>query len=155
MVTFMACCSWRVGAIQEVSFGGNNTQELLNRLLTLLDAPQIVFYDGSYDSTSTQRDVFRLSQPEVSWRHFCPKDCIVVIGQPKRDYPIGEYCVTKNVNNPDLAPGAYTRLIRWSEGNIELHDGHSGSPVLYLADSVAVIRLNCPTSPLTAEHTTL
>jgi hypothetical protein len=51
--------------------------------------------------------------------------------------------MTRNANNPDLAPGPYMRVIDTGEivipRSIEVHDGHNGGPVIYFPSAVVVM----------------
>jgi hypothetical protein len=104
----------------------------LNRVFLGEDLPQIVIYDEGYlDDTST----FQL---------FIPDGYVVVIGTRPGNQPIGEYLMTRNVNNSGEAPGAYTKVVDKMDDvprEIKVHDGHNGGPVLYYPGAVVVMRV--------------
>lgn len=107
----------------------------INMILTGEGLPNIVVYDEGYiDEAGT----FQL---------FVPNNRVVMVGRRLSGAPIGEYRMTRNVNNPGMAPGSYTAVIdRGAEGSgrivpriIEVHDGHNGGPALYHPGSIVVM----------------
>lgn len=105
--------------------------ETANRILLGEDLPQINIYDGGYlDDTGT----FQL---------FIPNNKVIVIGQRPAGQRVGEYRFTRNVNNPGAAPGPYMRVIDLGETQvprrIDVHDGHSGGPVIYYPSAIVVM----------------
>ncbi len=103
----------------------------INQLLTGDDLPQIVVYDQGYLDESS------------NFQPYIPVNKVVVVGKRPAGQPIGEYRMVRNANNPDLAPGPYMRVIDTGEisipRNIEVHDGHSGGPVLLYSTAVVVM----------------
>lgn len=100
-----------------------NGPDDLNKLLAMDGLPGLVVYDEGYYNES---GVFQL---------FVPNNKVVVVGARRDGDPVGEYRMTRNVNNEGMAPGAYTVVID-SQGReiprtIQVHDGHNGGPVLY------------------------
>jgi hypothetical protein len=97
-------------------------------ILTANDLPQIAPYDGGYiDETGT----FQL---------FIPDNKGVLVGRRTNGASLGEYRMTVNANNPNLEPGAYTRVIDRGEDTvprtIEVHDGHNGGPLIYFPSAI-------------------
>lgn len=111
--------------------GTFNNLQGINQLLTGDDLPQVVVYDQGY------LDEFGNFQP------FIPVNKVVVVGKRPAGQPIAEYRMTRNANNPDLAPGPYMRVIDTGEivipRTIEVHDGHNGGPVVYFPSAVVVM----------------
>lgn len=107
-----------------------NNPEAVNRLLAMNDLPQIQIYDdGYYDDTGT----FQL---------FVPNNKVVMVGQRRDNDPVGEYRMTRNANNPGMAPGAYMRVVddpNRIPRSVEVHDGHNGGPVLYHPAAIVVM----------------
>lgn len=108
----------------------NNLADV-NTLLLREDLPQLVVYDEGYlDDSGT----FQL---------FIPNNKVIVVGSRPAGQTIGEYRMTRNANNPDMAPGAYMRVIDHGEDKvprrIEIHDGHNGGPVIYFPSAVVVM----------------
>lgn len=100
-------------------------------ILTANDLPEIVAYDGGYiDENGT----FQL---------FIPNGKAVLIGRRTNGASLGEYRMTINANNPNLEPGAYTRVIDHGENSvprrIDVHDGHNGGPVLFYPSAIVVM----------------
>jgi hypothetical protein len=99
--------------------GTFNNMASINGLLQGDDLPTLVPYDSGYlDDTGT----FQL---------FIPNNTVIVVGQRPGGVPVGDFCTTRNVQNPDLGPRAYTKVIDKREtgvsGNIlEVHRGWNG-----------------------------
>lgn len=105
--------------------------ENLNAIQAGEDLPRLVIYDEGYlDDTGT----FQL---------FVPNNKVVLVGQRAGGQRIGEYRMTRNVNNPDMAPGAYMRVIDLGETQIprriDVHDGHNGGPVIFFPSAIVVM----------------
>lgn len=110
--------------------GTYNSPAQINTLLTGDNLPQIVEYDETYlDDTGT----FQL---------FIPNNKVILVGTRPSNVPVGRYVMTRNVNNPDLSPGAYMKVIDRGEDqvprSIEVHDGHNGGPALEFPSAVVV-----------------
>lgn len=104
----------------------------VNRILLGEDLPQITIYDEGYFD---ENGVFQL---------YIPANKAVLVGVRNSGTPVGNYQMTRNANNPDLAPGPYMRVIDRMEERIprtiEIHDGHNGGPILQFPS--AVVSLN-------------
>jgi hypothetical protein len=102
----------------------------VNRVMAADDLPQIVIYDMGYiDDTST----FQL---------YIPNNKVIVVGQRPAGQVVGEYRFTRNANNPDMAPGPYMKTVddpNRIPRSIEVHDGHSGGPVMYFPSAIVVM----------------
>jgi len=105
--------------------GTYNSEAQLNMLLTGDGLPTIRIYDGGY------LDETRTFQP------FIPDNVVDVVGRRTDGAPIGEYQMTRNANNPGLAPGAYMR-VKDEElpRQIAVHDGHNGGPTLLFPSAI-------------------
>ncbi len=113
--------------------GTFNNLQGINQLLMGDDLPQIVIYDqGYYTDAGT-------------FVTYIPANTAIVVGKRPAGQPVGEYRMTRNGNNPDLAPGPYMRVIDTGEFTVprtlEVHDGFNGGPVVYFATAVVV--MNC------------
>jgi len=111
--------------------GTLNSMEDFNGILMQDDLPQVQIYDeGYYDDTGA----FQL---------FIPNAKVVVVGNRTSGAPIGEYIMTRNANNPGLAPGAYTKVIDNGDDavprSLEVHDGHNGGPALFYPAAVVIM----------------
>jgi hypothetical protein len=119
--------------------GGNTLNSIndLNRFQADLDLPTINVYDeGYYDDSNT-------------WTLFIPNNKVVVVGKRPAGQKIGEYVKTRNMVNPDGAPGSYffvkDRTGNAPDGsrqvppNMEVHAGHNGGPVIYYPGSIVVM----------------
>jgi hypothetical protein len=107
-----------------------NNLSHVNELLAGDDLPQFAIYEGGYVD---EANVFRL---------FIPNGKIVLVGARRDGDTVGEYRFTRNVNNPQFAPGAYTRVIDDPDEiprTVVVHDGHSGGPVLYYPSAIVVL----------------
>lgn len=108
---------------------GNNLQSI-NELLSMDDLPNFSIYEGGYLDDG---GVFRL---------FIPNNKVLLVGARRDGDTVGEYRMTRNVNNPGMAPGAYTRVIDDPDEiprTLVIHDGHSGGPVLYYPSAIVVL----------------
>lgn len=111
--------------------GTYNSPSQINQLLLGDNLPQIVEYDETYlDDSGT-------------YHLFIPDNKVIVVGRRPSDVPVGRYIMTRNANNSDLSPGAYTRVIDRAEDtvprSIEVHDGHNGGPALEYPSAVVVM----------------
>lgn len=116
---------------RKAQFGESiNGPDGINRVMGGDDLPQIVIYDEGYlDDTAT----FQL---------FVPNNKVIVVGQRRAGQIVGEYRMTRNANNPDMAPGAYMKTVddpNKVPRTIEVHDGHNGGLVLYHPAAVVVM----------------
>lgn len=107
-----------------------NGPEQLNQLLAMDDLPAIVIYDRGYiDDTGT----FQL---------FIPNSKVVVVGRRLTGDSVGQYRMTRNAQNPNMGPGAYTKVVDDPDEvprNIRVHDGHNGGPVLWHPAAIVVM----------------
>jgi hypothetical protein len=108
----------------------NNLQGM-NTLFTQDNLPSIKEYDEGYlDETGT-------------FQPFIPDGTVVVVGKRPAGQKVGEYRMTRNANNPGMAPGPYMRVIDRGEDqiprSIEVHDGHNGGPVLFFGTAVVIM----------------
>lgn len=109
-----------------------NGPQQLNVILAAEGLPGIEVYDQGYlaDTTGT----FTL---------FVPDNKVVVLGQRRDNDPIGAYVMTRNANNPGMAPGPYMKVVdngdREVPRRIAVHDGHNGGPVLYHPAAICVM----------------
>lgn len=112
--------------------GTFNSLAQVNELITMDGLPNIAVYDAGY-----------LNDSGTFVPHI-PNDVAIVVGKRTDGGSIGEYQMVRNVNNPGLAPGAYTRVIDKGEvqipRTIEVHDGHNGGPAIMFPS--AVVRMN-------------
>lgn len=104
----------------------------LNTLLSGDDLPTIVIYDEGYFD---EAGLYQL---------YIPNGKAVLIGARTDGQTVGEYRMTRNANNPGLAPGAYTRVIDDENDiprTVQVHDGHNGGPVLFFPSAIVVLTL--------------
>lgn len=111
--------------------GTYNSEAQINQLLAGDGLPQIRIYDRGYlDDTKT-------------FQPFLPDGVVDVVGRRTDGAPVGEYQMTRNANNPGLAPGAYMRVVDDADEiprQIAVHDGHNGGPTLLYPS--AIVRMN-------------
>lgn len=139
------------GAMNRVTFNGMiaNTNEAdlygkrtdgLSNVLSLAQVtslmageglPTIVIYDEGYQDDT---DTFVAYIPD--WK-------VIVIGKRPAGQTIGDYAMTRNVNNPGMAAGAYMRVIDHGDKKIprtiEVHDGHNGGPRVYFPGAIVIM----------------
>lgn len=103
----------------------------VNKLLAGDDLPQIVIYDKAYKNASG------------TITRYIPNNVVVVVGVRPGGRSIGNYTMTRNVNNSDGGPGPYTKVVdngdRAVPREIQVHDGHNGGPRLYYPSAVVVM----------------
>lgn len=104
-----------------------NSLKQVNEILAMDDLPNFVVYDEVYlaeDSTVASPD------PQL----FVPTGKAVLVGRRMDGAPVGYYALTRNVNNPNNAPGPYSRIIDKGEfeipRSIQVHRGHNGAIAL-------------------------
>lgn len=112
-----------------------NSVAEVNRIVTGEDLPQIVIYDKGYRADNG------------TFTKFVADDKVVYVGVRSDGDTIGEYRMTRNINNPNGAPGSHEYIKDYAQGvnapketppRIELHRGHNGGPVIYRPKSVVV-----------------
>ncbi len=122
---------------RRTSGGGTvmNNEEV-NRVLMGEDLPQVVVMDDGYKNDSG------------TFTRFVPDDTVIIIGVRQTGDQIGQYRMTRNLNNPGGAPGHYEYIKDYANGinapkqtppKIEIHAGHSGGPVLFRGGSIVVM----------------
>lgn len=108
----------------------NNLADV-NRILLGEDLPAVQVYDDGY------------LDDNGSFQLFIPNSRVVVVGKRPAGQTVGEYRMTRNVNNPGMAPGMYMKVIDRGEDevprSIEVHQGHNGGPVLYFPSAIVVL----------------
>lgn len=108
--------------------GTFNNEAQVNQLMAGDDLPTLVVYDEGY-----------LADASGTFTPFLADAKVVVIGKRADGAPVGEYKMTRNANNPGLAPGPYTRVVDDEDAlprQIEVHDGHNGGPALYYPSAI-------------------
>lgn len=106
-----------------------------NRIAMGEDLPQIVIYDKGYKNDAG------------TFTKLIADDKVVYVGVRDDGDTIGEYRMTRNLNNPAGAPGSYEYVKDYVRGinapkttppKIEVHRGHNGGPVIYRPKSIVV-----------------
>lgn len=102
--------------------------------------PQIVVYDQGYRNKIG-------TTGSTNFTKFIPDGKFVLVGARPGNARLAEYQVTRNLNNPNGAPGSYRYVKDYANGinaekrtppNIEIHRGHSGGISLYYPSAVVV-----------------
>ncbi len=104
-----------------------------NTILFQSGLPRIRVYDDGYlDDAGT-------------WQPFIPNNKVVVIGKRNNNAALGEFRLTRNVNNAGAAPGIYTKVVdhldRKVPRKIEVHRGMNGGPVLFYPGAICVMNV--------------
>lgn len=103
-----------------------------NRVLSTEGTPQILIYDEGYlDDTNT-------------YVPFIPDNRVVIFAKLPAGEVHGEYMMVRNVNNVDMAPGPYTKVIDRTDRvprEVEIHDGHNGGPALYWPGGIMILNV--------------
>ena len=96
--------------------------EEINRVLLGEGLPQVIIYNEGYFNDAG------------TYTPFIPDARVIVVGN-RPNGTIAEYQMVRNATNPNMEPGAYTRVIdngdREVPRRVEVHDGHNGGPALY------------------------
>ncbi len=105
-----------------------NSPQALNQLLSGDNLPTIVIYDEGYlDDTG-------------AFQAFIPNGTVILVGKRPAGQVVAEYLMTRNASNPNMAPGPYQRVfdrgVDTIPRKIEIHDGHSGGPVIYYPSAI-------------------
>lgn len=116
--------------------GTKNFKEIgeVNTVLSGFNLPQLVEYDEGYvDETSG------------TFTKWIPNDVLSIVGRRTNGDRLGEYRMTRNAQNADMAPGRYEEVIDHL-GNrvprlIEVHRGHNGGLVIFYGS--AIIKATC------------
>jgi hypothetical protein len=102
----------------------------LNKIMLDADCPEIVEEDGGYLNDSG------------TWVNFIPDNQVIIVGRPVTGAPIADYAMVRNVNNPNMAPGQYTKVVADEDDvpfKVEVHNGHNGGPRIYRPGSVCIL----------------
>lgn len=117
----------------------------VNSFLLEEGLPKIELFDGTYVDANADGSVI---PPQM----FIPEGYVVVFGNRPSGAKLGEYRMTRNVNNPNGEPGSYVYVADSinSEMNrvprrIEVHRGHNGGPVIFYPNGVVVMKVYTPT----------
>lgn len=113
-----------------------NSLKDINGLIVGEALPEIRIYDEGYiDDNNT----FQL---------FIPNARGVLVGRRLSGVVIGNYQMVRNANNPDLGPGAYTKVIDSLQNSenaiprtLDVHDGHNGGPAIFYPNAVISVTL--------------
>lgn len=100
-----------------------------NRVLAGEDLPQLMVYDEGYID---EAGAFQL---------YIPNGKVVIVGQRPGGTPIADYAMTRNANNPEMAPGPYVQTVveQRPPRSIEVHDGHNGGPRIYYPSAIVIM----------------
>lgn len=101
-----------------------------NAILAGEDLPQIVVHDEGYlDDSGT-------FQPWIA------DDKVAIVGRRLNGAVIADYAMTRNANNPNAAPGSYSKVDddpKRVPRTIYVHDGHNGGPRVYFPSAIVVM----------------
>jgi hypothetical protein len=114
--------------------------QAMDQIMMAAGLPKIRIFDRGYFADAADATSKTLTK-------LIPDDKVVVVGV--RDDTIGEYRLTRNLNNPAQAPGSYS-YVKDMTGNapdgqrhtpprVEIHRGHNGGPVLYRPGAICVM----------------
>ena len=118
---------------------GLATYENMQQVNTLLqgdDLPKISIYDEGYLSDGQDGNT------AGTFQLYIPTGISVVAGRRPAGQTVGEYRMTRNVNNASMGPGPYMKVIDNVERDvpreIAVHDGHNGGPVIFFPSAIVV-----------------
>lgn len=111
--------------------GSINSIDQVNQLLLMDGLPRIIPYDAGYLDDS------------ATFQPFIPDNKVIVFGARTDGAALGAYFMTRNANNPGLAPGAYTKVVDGGDDGvprtIAVHRGHNGGPALMFPSGIVVM----------------
>jgi Phage major capsid protein E len=122
--------------------GGRRTQGLatfdnlgqVNQLLTQDGLPNIAVYDEGY-----------YPDGGGGFTQWIPDNVGVLVGRRVSGVSLGEYRLTRNANNPNAAPGAYTFVrdegLQRTPRQLIVEDGHNGGPVVFFPSAIVTASL--------------
>lgn len=117
------------------------TADQVNMVLAGEGLPQIVIYDQGYLMDPTPGT----PPSAANFAPFIPDGMVIVVGTRPGSAPVGQYIMTRNVNNLGGGPGQYTKVIDRGENQVprtvEVHNGHNGGPTLLYPGSVVIMRV--------------
>lgn len=121
-----------LGGQLAISSGGVKPVKSLGEINTVLashNLPAIVEYDEGY-----------IAEDTGTFTKWIPNDVLSIVGQRTNGDKLGEYRMTRNAQNPDLAPGRYEKVIDRGEDRvpriIEVHRGHNGGLVIFYGSAI-------------------
>lgn len=114
--------------------GTFNTLNDANQLFTGEDLPTIRIYDKGYKNDAG------------TFTRFIGNGIGVLVGKRDDGAPLGRYVMTRNANNPDMAPGPYMKITdSATPGNphpvprrIAIDAGHNGGPVMSFPSGIVI-----------------
>jgi hypothetical protein len=124
-----------LGGKRTLGGGTINSIGETNRIVMGEDLPQIVIYDNGYKNDAG------------TFTKFIADDKVVFVGRRVDGDRIGEYRMTRNLNNPGGTPGSYDYIKDYIRGvnapketppRIEVHRGHNGGAVIFRPKAIVV-----------------
>lgn len=107
----------------------------VNEILTGEGLPNLFPYDESY-----------LRESDGAYQLFIPDGVLVIVGKRPGNAPVGKYVMTRNANNPGMAPGPYMKVIDKGEDQvpreIQVHDGHNGGCVIEYPSAIIIVDIS-------------
>jgi hypothetical protein len=125
-----------LGGRRTTGGGTVNSLDNVNRITLGEDLPTIVIYDDGYKNDSG------------TFTKFIPNDKTVVLGTRNDGDRIGEWRMTRNMVNPNGAPGVYEFVKDYIRGinapkevppKIEVHAGMNGGPVIFRPNAIVIL----------------
>lgn len=117
--------------------GTFNNMNQINELFTGDDLPTVRVYDEGY-----------LADVTGTFTPFIPDATVLVTGKRPAGQPIAKYMMTRNANNPSMAPGAYmyvsNKTGEEAEGNaptIGVFDTHNGGPEIFFPSALCIMHV--------------
>lgn len=112
--------------------GGNSFNSLadMNKVLLDNDLPMVEEYDEGFKNDAG------------TFTNLIADGKVVVVGRRTDGGRIAGYQMTRNANNANEAPGAYTKTV--DDANkvprcVEVHHGHNGGPAFYFPSAVVIM----------------
>lgn len=120
-------------------FGTFNSIAEMNTLFTADDLPNIVVYDEGYLVDGSVLS----SPPYGTFTPFIANGVAVLIGQRPGGQRVGQYKMTRNANNPGLAPGPCMKVRDLGEIQsprlIKIEDMHNGGPAIQYPSAIVSV----------------
>lgn len=104
----------------------------VNKVMLNEGLPEIQIYEGNYLTGPSGGNPVVAGPAGANM--FIPDNKVIVVGKRPGNAPAMRYLLTRNAQNPSLAPGMYTKVIdtidREVPRKVEVHCGHNGGVAL-------------------------
>jgi len=116
--------------------------ELIKNTKEAQDLTELVCYDKGYYSDGIGDG----GRTAGTWYPFIPDNKVIIVGRRTNGAPIGEYRLTRNINNEGSAAGFYNFVRDMTAvkapKQIQVERGHNGGPVVWFPGAVLILTVS-------------